>query len=74
MTVQGRRQNPPLLPGDYGRNHNQVWEFIMPETAVVETLTDDQVCENNDLTVTVAPSVNLGGGSWYIVCGEWRST
>ena len=85
--VFGRRPLPlpldDLQPGDYWRHRHVpeypgVWFAIPPEEGFsVANLTNHEVIEHDDATITVSPSIRVRhlDGEWHgwLERGEWRS-
>lgn len=86
MITQGRRVyveegqhiSDMLEPGDYGKARDGVWWCFPPETGIgIGRLTLHSITEHEDGTITVSPSILMGGAhdkKWhgFLERGVWR--
>jgi hypothetical protein len=65
--------NPAFAPGDYWRDGDGVW-WVRPPQGHMGPLTDHEVIEHEDGTITVSPSID-SPGEWhgYLERGLWRA-
>lgn len=63
---------PVVCPGDYGKDSDGLW-WCKPPKGPSGVLSDHQIAEHDDGTITVTPSI-LMPGVWhgYLERGVWR--
>lgn len=78
LTMQGKRVYPNaegnliFAPGDYGKDNDGLW-WCRPPRGGSGVLSDHEVVEHEDGTITVSPSI-LMPDVWhgYLEHGNWR--